>query len=443
MTVPGQQPADDAAAKGRLVRSLARLISTLVYREIDIAVDPRLGGSRGPIVAVSNHFGGLADGVLLVDASPRMPRVVARDVIFAIPVVGRLALAAGGIPVHRRADGRRESNDDMFANCYEALEQGEMILIFPEGVTQDVPHIAPVKTGAARIALGARAAGTSGISIVPVGVHYEDKAVFRSRVLVNIGAPLDLDRWASARGVSGGADDADAVHELTGLIETGLRGAAPDFPDWETAHTYTTAAEVPLHDVADTGLPLRYGDTQLLAKRLQAADRDGAVAQLADGYRSALAKARSSDATVARNGRRQRPGESESTWRDLVLSLVLLPYAVVGVVVGFLPWLLVQAVRLIPAAPAVRATLTPGLAGLAFGVEWILVAWLMHRQAGPAGAGAAFLLFPFFIAATVFVAERLSLLVRRIVGGRRPPQQVLAALAERRSALSALIWQRL
>lgn len=430
-------------ATGRFPRRLARLIANLVYREIDIAVDPRTSGVRGPIIAVSNHFGGLADGVLLVDAAPRMPRIVARDAIWKVPVAGQIMSAIGGIPVHRAADSGPGSNDQMFASCYRALAQGDMILIFPEGVTQDVPHIAPVKTGAARMALGARAAGTRGIQVVPVGVHYEDKAVFRSRVLVNIGAPLDIDSWAAAQGVRGGANDHEAVQSLTALIESGLRTAAPNFPDWPTARAYTAAAEVLLHDVAQGASPLRYGDTQLLAKRLQSADEDGEAARRAGSYRESLARARTSDTIVAGRGGRRRPMQGQSRWRDVFLSLILLPYAVIGVIVGFLPWLLVQAVRLVPAAPAVRATITPGLAALAFGAEWIVTSWLLFRQAGSNAALAAVLLFPFFIAATVFVAERSSLFLKRILASRRPPQGTLMALEQDRAALADLAWERL
>ena len=94
------------AARGRIARRFSRAVSSLVYREIDVAVDPSVRAG-GPIVLVANHFGGLADGVLLVDALPTMPRVVARDVIWRIPVLGQIARAAGGIPVHQRADGGR------------------------------------------------------------------------------------------------------------------------------------------------------------------------------------------------------------------------------------------------------------------------------------------------------------------------------------------------
>lgn len=183
--------------RGGIPRRLVRGLARLVYRDIDVR-RPASAFAQGPVLAVANHFGGLSDGVLLIDASPRMPRVIARDLIWKVPVVGRLATAVGMIPVHRAADGAGTGNDEAFASAYEALGHGDLVLIFPEGVTQDVPYMAEVHTGAARIALGARHSGVSRIQIVPIGLHYENKAGFRSRALVNVGQPIDLDGWADA-----------------------------------------------------------------------------------------------------------------------------------------------------------------------------------------------------------------------------------------------------
>ncbi len=434
-----------ARPRGVVVRRLARLVSNLVYREIDVWVDPGLvtGGRGGPTIAVANHFGGLADGVLLVDAFPVMPRIVARDVIWKIPVAGQLMTAIGGIPVHRAADGAKASNDVMFGSCYQALQQRDTILIFPEGVTQDVPHIAPVKTGAARIALGARASGVGGIRIVAVGVHYEDKAGFRSRVLVNAGPALDVDEWVRAHGFEGGAGNREAVDALTAEITSRLQDSAPNYPDWDTANAYAEAAEIPLHDVEDPDVPLRYGDVQLLAGQLHQQDQDGGLASAAADYRAALREARTWDETIARHGRRQGRSAAQSRWRDLVLSVLLMPYAVLGAVIGLVPWLLVQAVRLLPAAPAVRATITPGLAALAFGLEWLTTSWWVFEQAGASAGLYAFLLIPFFLAATVFVAERLSLLRQHVQSNRPPPEAALTDLADRRRRLADQVWDAL
>ena len=130
--------------------------------------------------------------------------------------------------------------------------------------------MAEVRTGAARIVLGARESGVRGIQILPMGVHYEDKAGFRSRALVNVGPPIDLDEWVHERGpVIGGADDRDAVRDLTALVNDRLRHVAPNFPDWDQAHALETVAEVLLTDVDPApSPPLQYGDRELLAARL-------------------------------------------------------------------------------------------------------------------------------------------------------------------------------
>ena len=277
--------------------------ANLVYRDIDVHL-PAEPIPDGPVLAVANHFGGLADGVLLVDSSPRMPRVVARDVIWKIPVVGHLASGIGMIPVHKAADGgARASNDEMFASAYRALGDGDLVLIFPEGVTQDVPYMAEVRTGAARIVLGARESGVAGIHILPMGVHYENKAGFRSRALVNVGPPIALDQWVRERGpVVGGADDRDAVRDLTALVNDRLRHVAPNFPDWEQAHALETVSEVLLTDVDPApSPPMQYGDRELLASRLNRVpepDRGQLVASGAQ-YRAALRAAGTSDHAVA------------------------------------------------------------------------------------------------------------------------------------------------
>ena len=122
-------------SRGRISRRLAGALAQLVYREITVQSDADL--EQGPVVLVSNHFGGLSDAILAVDATPRMPRVVARDLIWKVPVVGQLMTLAGAIPVHRKEDSGSgaERNDAMFRSCYEALAADDMILIFPEGVT--------------------------------------------------------------------------------------------------------------------------------------------------------------------------------------------------------------------------------------------------------------------------------------------------------------------
>ena len=102
-------------------------------------------------------------------------------------------MARGAIPVVRASDGATSANVRTFAACHDVLAGDGVVAIFPEGRASDEVQLLPVKTGAARIALGSRAAGAEGLRIVPVGLIYEDKSTARARVYVRVGLPIDLD----------------------------------------------------------------------------------------------------------------------------------------------------------------------------------------------------------------------------------------------------------
>src|SRR5258708_7833444 len=151
----------------------------------------------GAVIFVLNHPNGLLDPVLLRVAVGRPARFLGKSTLFSNPL-GRLAMDAfGTIPIYRVRDagaraGDVNRNDESFARCRQALARGEALALFPEGTSHSDPQMRPLKTGAARIALSAEAEqdGKLGVTVVPVGLHYERKALFRSRVLLVVGQPI-------------------------------------------------------------------------------------------------------------------------------------------------------------------------------------------------------------------------------------------------------------
>ena len=104
----------------------------------------------------------------------------------------------GAVPVHRRLEAGDDphKNDAMFAAVIEALRGGGVILLFPEGRTQPQPVLLPLRTGAARILLGAEAlsGGSCGVTLLPVGMVYHDPGTFRSAsVELMLGEPVPTD----------------------------------------------------------------------------------------------------------------------------------------------------------------------------------------------------------------------------------------------------------
>jgi glycerol-3-phosphate O-acyltransferase / dihydroxyacetone phosphate acyltransferase len=87
---------------------------------------------------------------------------IAKAPLFRHPLVGPILRLVGAIPVHRRQEGLAATeparNALMFARAIETLRGGAGILIFPEGMSQPEPTLMPLRTGVARLVLGAERA---------------------------------------------------------------------------------------------------------------------------------------------------------------------------------------------------------------------------------------------------------------------------------------------
>ncbi len=186
--------------------------------------------STGPMLLVANHPNSLLDPMLVAAAAHRPVRFLAKAPLFTDIKVGWLVRASGAIPVYRRVDNPEtmSGNVDMFRAVHRVLAGGAAIGIFPEGVSHSEPGLATLKTGAARIALGTVVQRHETFPIVPVGLVFRQKDVFRSEALAVVGKPI---RWDDMAGRS--PDDRDAVRELTDRIEAGMRQVTINLERWE------------------------------------------------------------------------------------------------------------------------------------------------------------------------------------------------------------------
>lgn len=121
-----------------------------------------------------------------------------------------------------------ERNEEMFRAAYAALADGAAVGLFPEGKSHDDPALATLRTGAARIALGAYALTGRAFPVVPVGLVFRHKEAFRSSALVLVGSAV---RWDDVAGL--GASDEAAVRTLTSRIADGLRQLTVNLEKWE------------------------------------------------------------------------------------------------------------------------------------------------------------------------------------------------------------------
>lgn len=120
---------------------------------------------EGPAIfcATHSHY---VDPLLVAMAVGRknMLRIMAKKELFKNPIVGRVFMNAGVIPVNRG-----ENDIDAIRTAVKCLKNGDKVLIFPEG-TRTPNDNTKAKTGAVRIA------SKLGVPIVPVYVPRGKKA---------------------------------------------------------------------------------------------------------------------------------------------------------------------------------------------------------------------------------------------------------------------------
>ncbi|MBK9753901.1 MAG: 1-acyl-sn-glycerol-3-phosphate acyltransferase [Nannocystis sp.] len=186
------------------------------FRRIEVVGAERVPAT-GPVIFVLNHPNALIDPAFLLCLAPRPVSFLAKAPLFQTPVLGWIVRAFDSIPIHRKQDeGGAVDNRDTFKLARELLQRGQTVAIFPEGTSHSEPHLKPLKTGAARIALGT---GLADLKIVPTGLYYVNKAKFRSDALVVYGEPFGVE---AAVGEPGAEPAAAAVQALTGRIERAL-----------------------------------------------------------------------------------------------------------------------------------------------------------------------------------------------------------------------------
>ncbi|MCZ7532857.1 MAG: 1-acyl-sn-glycerol-3-phosphate acyltransferase [Acidimicrobiia bacterium] len=409
--------------RDRFIKKIVSWAIALLYHRVEVRQRPGLT-ETGPQLANGSHFGGFSDPLVLVYAMDRVPRFIGRDVIWKNPIARVIVNWVGAIPVHKPEDGTgKSSNDQMFASTYDALDQGELVTIFPEGITVDDPSIASIKTGSARIALGARANGVEGIQIISAGIHYENKAALRSDVFIDIGWEIDLDAEIDnyvAQGEIADASNHAAVRKLTDDMEVRLRRAAPDFEDWTTAHSLSAAAAVALRDPETRDTEVGHGDRERLAGLLDDADEEAqtAVEDAMTTYQADL-DAMGLDDAMFISGMSNASTFSWYIIRTLFIGLLLLPFALVGVVVNWLPMLVVWLIGRLKVADAAMATIKP-LAGLfVFLLTWSAWAWWGWSQRGAEGLAIIVLLLPVYLFALIALTERFVLFFRSVRGFAR------------------------
>lgn len=196
---------------------------------------------REGYIVVANHVTELDPVTVAYPVYNRgtIPRFLAKEGLFRVPVLGWVLRRTSQIPVPRGSMDARKS----LAAARAVVDAGGAVIIYPEGTLTRDPELWPMmgRTGAARLAL------ETGAPVIPVA-HWGDQEFLppkatrprlfpRKRVEVLVGTPIDFSDLLPGEGEhlsrrALGEVTERMMREITALLEQ-LRGEQAPAGRWD------------------------------------------------------------------------------------------------------------------------------------------------------------------------------------------------------------------
>jgi 1-acyl-sn-glycerol-3-phosphate acyltransferase len=219
----------------RATDAFGRLVWRFMAR-VELHGLDHLRGVEGPLILVANHVSN-ADAPLIGSfVTPALGRRIywlGKQEALDWPVIGTLLALNGVIGIQRGA-----ADVEAFRTAKRVLDEGHVLIVFPEGTRSPTGALQEAKEGTTILAL------RGGARIVPIGVSGTRRVwprgqrlphPTRRRVVLRVGEPFTIN--ASGTGAERRAAQVAATTEIMGRIAALLP------PDQRGA--YTTAAGAP------------------------------------------------------------------------------------------------------------------------------------------------------------------------------------------------------
>jgi hypothetical protein len=339
-----------------------RQVLRIYFRKVHVAGDVPSAAVRGRLFA-PNHVNGLIDPLLVLTTAECVVSPLGKAPLWKIPVLGWLLDAVGAVPIVRRRDDPTKAagaNDAIFDKVGGHLRGGGNVLVFPEGTSHNEPHLVKIRSGPSRMLLRARASGAHDVTFQAVGLEFEARDAFRSRVLVLYGPVRALDAIvradgnvsASANANASASDNASAngnasateeraVAAVSHAIESDLASLVVSGETWDERRLVARVADLLIGlEGGDRASLLRWSELARIVRdsgRALARESPGAIDPVREevtAYFDALERSGLRDADLrAGDHRPLRAGRIGA-----VAMLLALPLALVGAMLYALPY---------------------------------------------------------------------------------------------------------
>lgn len=373
-----------------ILKLVYRIGLRVFFRRFEVR-NRHLMPDKGPLLVVSNHPNTFMDPIVTASLLRQPVYFIAKSTVFGSGLQNWMLRQMHLIPIHRREDNPDQpiSNEEAFAASFQALQQGKTLLIFPEGNSFNQRRLRKIKTGTARIALGAEAAAKYSLhaKILPVGLNYSNPTRFHSDIFVNVGEPIRVADYARAYEQNA----QDATLALTEEIRQRLESLIVHTPTDEE-DTLARQVEFLYKDQLSAAMPSTapaHIRDFLLTKAIvqsinyfsqRAPERVAALKQDIQHYTLQLKRLRLHDALLGK-------GRSTILWRSafgLFLILLGLPLYLYGLLHNYLPYIIPSRVaRAVTKEEEWRAPIMMTVGIFTFPLFYALEVWLLWEWLHP------------------------------------------------------------
>ncbi|KAF5370861.1 hypothetical protein D9758_001884 [Tetrapyrgos nigripes] len=212
----------------------------------------------------ANHSNSLTDALLLVNAIPssqrNMLRLTAKSTQFGKKTfTSWLIESAGTVPIHRRKDFEEPvDNSENMLQLIKALETGDAVCLFPEGMSRYHPTIAPLKTGVARLISDVLSRNSNEpdfeIALLSCSITYMHRQHWRSDVLITFHEPMIFTPKRHPELLK--PVDYNAIRAVTDQLYQQISSGTIDSPSWDLVRISKLAARI----YAPLGTRMTLGD---------------------------------------------------------------------------------------------------------------------------------------------------------------------------------------
>jgi len=320
----------------RIVRPLARIALKIYFKKIYLTGLENLPEDK-PVILAANHPTAFLEPCLLACLLPMPLHFMVRGDFFQKPIFRKMLESLHMIPMYRMKDIGIKGVRNNFSSLdivYDYLKKNTTILILAEGTTVHEKRLRPIRKGAARMALGAvEKYPDLEVQIVPLGVNYTDVLSFRSTVMLDVGAPMEVNTYLNDTQ----RHRAKTINLITKDLKERLGQSVIHIADTEDDEMADQALELSRNEARQPVFPIQVDNRQSLNHEMKIAnhinqldqEKKNTLKKTLATYFSQLQTNQINDLTIKDN--------RVNSFSDYLLFIVGYPPYVLGYLLNFLP----------------------------------------------------------------------------------------------------------